>query len=201
MERRNNYFCYNRFGVHPIQTFANASYPPQLRDRHTCGFPIFVLQDKARELLNPKWDPKAWVGIYLGQSPIHTGSVALVLNPRTLHVSPQFHVIFDDDFTTVPCLSSTDMPPTNLTRLCTESRELATDTKFELATLWTANTYQEDTEDLEYSVHPTILNKGDVSPKVIPQLDLVPQHIVTFDGNHLSTSYVENDNMDVAIEV
>ena len=34
-------------------------------------------------------------GIYLGHSPYHIGSVALVLNPETGHVSPQFHVVFD----------------------------------------------------------------------------------------------------------
>ena len=93
VERRNNYFSYNRHGVHPVQSFANVSYPPRLRDWHTWGCPVFVLEDKAREHMNPKWDPKARVGIYLGHSPIHAGSVALVLNPRTLHVSPQFHIV------------------------------------------------------------------------------------------------------------
>ena len=39
--------------------------------------------------------------VYLGPSPSHARSVALVLNPRTGHVSPQFHVKFDDIFETV----------------------------------------------------------------------------------------------------
>ena len=34
----------------------------------------------------PKWEPKARVGIYLGHSPCHAGSVALALNLKTLHV-------------------------------------------------------------------------------------------------------------------
>ena len=34
----------------------------------------------------------------LGPSPNHARSVALVLNPRTRHVSPQFHINFDDFF-------------------------------------------------------------------------------------------------------
>ena len=50
----------------------------------------------------PKWDPFSWIGIYLGHSPIHAGSVTLVLNPQTGHVSPQFHAVFDDNFITVP---------------------------------------------------------------------------------------------------
>ena len=33
--------------------------------------------------------------------PNHARSIALVLNPRTGHVSPQFHVKFDDFFKTV----------------------------------------------------------------------------------------------------
>jgi len=33
------------------------------------------------------------------------------LNPRTGHVSPQFHVVYDDDFTTVPYLRTAAVPP------------------------------------------------------------------------------------------
>ena len=39
-------------------------------------------------------------GIYLGFSPNHSRSVALVLNPQTGLVLPQFHVKFDDMFET-----------------------------------------------------------------------------------------------------
>ena len=48
------------------------------------------------------------LGVYLGQSPNHTRSVALVLNLRTGHVSPQFHVKFDDFVETVQA-KSTDL--------------------------------------------------------------------------------------------
>jgi hypothetical protein len=34
-----------------------------------------------------------------------------VLNPRTGHISPQFHVVFDDDFTTVAYLCKMVVPP------------------------------------------------------------------------------------------
>ena len=59
----------------------------------------------------PKWDPRSRLGVYLGHSPCHTGSVALVLNPKTLHSSPQFHVVFDDRFSIVQYLASSDIPP------------------------------------------------------------------------------------------
>ena len=39
-------------------------------------------------------------------SPNHASSVALVLNLATGHVTPQFHVTFDDDFSIVQYLRS-----------------------------------------------------------------------------------------------
>ena len=42
----------------------------------------------------PKWEPRAQMGVYVGQSPSHASNVALVLNSRTGHVLPQFHVVF-----------------------------------------------------------------------------------------------------------
>ena len=67
------------------------------------GYPVFVLDARLQGGVGgpPKWDPRARVEIYLGHSPCHADSVALVLNPRTGNVSPQFHVVFDDDFSTV----------------------------------------------------------------------------------------------------
>ena len=56
-----------------------------------------------------KWEPRLRLGIYLGHFPCHAGTVALVLNPSTLHISPQFHVAFNDRFETVPYLVSTDI--------------------------------------------------------------------------------------------
>ena len=68
---------------------------------HTRDCPIFVLDRYVQGGCIPKWDTKADVGICLGHLPCHVGSVALVLNPTTVHVSPQFHVVFDEEFSTV----------------------------------------------------------------------------------------------------
>ena len=51
------------------------------------------------------------MGLYVGRSPSHAANVALIFNPRTGHISPQFHVVFDDDFTTVPYLRTSQIPP------------------------------------------------------------------------------------------
>ncbi len=59
----------------------------------------------------PKWDPCSRLGIYVRHLPSHAGSVALVLNPRTRHVSPQFNVVFNDTFSTIPYMEKREVPP------------------------------------------------------------------------------------------
>ena len=54
----------------------------------------------------PTWDSRARQGIFVGFSPDHSTLVPLFLNPHSQHFSPQYHVIFDDDFTMVPAISS-----------------------------------------------------------------------------------------------
>ena len=58
----------------------------------------------------PKWDERVKVGAYVGRSPIHAGNVSLVLNLSTGHVSQQFHVVFDETFSTVPSLKNGSNP-------------------------------------------------------------------------------------------
>lgn len=55
----------------------------------------------------PKWEPKARLGIYLGPSDSHASTVAMILNPFTGLVSPQYYVKYDDEFKT------TNQPPNN----------------------------------------------------------------------------------------
>ena len=76
---------------------------------HTFGCPVYILYARLKSVGGggpPKWDPRAHLGIYLGHSPSHAGSVALVMNPKTGLVSPRFHLVFDDNFETVPHLSA-----------------------------------------------------------------------------------------------
>ena len=51
-----------------------------------------------------------YAGIYLGRSPFNEGSVALVLNPETSNVSPQFYVVFDDKISIVTFMREFKMP-------------------------------------------------------------------------------------------
>ena len=73
---------------------------------------MYVLQDKFQTLGSQmsKWDPSLRLGVCLGQLIHHTGNVLLVLDPRLIHVSLQYHVVFDDSFTTVLSLRAEYIP-------------------------------------------------------------------------------------------
>ena len=93
----------------PLEHFSGVQIAPKLRHFHAFGCPTYVLDDALQSGQGaPKWKERARLGVHLGPSPNHARSVALVLNPRTGHVSPQFHVKFDDFFETVQT-KSTDL--------------------------------------------------------------------------------------------
>jgi hypothetical protein len=49
----------------------------------------------------PKWNKRSRRAQFLDYSPEHSSSVALVRHLQTNHVSPQFHIIHDDNFETI----------------------------------------------------------------------------------------------------
>ena len=58
----------------------------------------------------------------MGISAIHSSNVPLVLNLTTGHISPQFHVVFDDFFSTVMSIGINDEPPNHWENFFHESR-------------------------------------------------------------------------------
>ena len=73
-----------------------------LRNEHPWGCPIYVLDPTLQDGQKiPKWKPRSRVGQYMGKSPLHASTVALVRNLQTGRISPQYHVVFDDNFETV----------------------------------------------------------------------------------------------------
>ena len=50
----------------------------------------------------PKWQARGRRGQYLGVSPDHSSTIGCILNLRSGFISPQYHVIYDDLFSTVP---------------------------------------------------------------------------------------------------
>jgi hypothetical protein len=69
---------------------------------HMWGCPVYVLDPRLQDSKKiPKWKTNAHCSFYLGQSPSHSLSVRLVSSLATGHVSPQWHCVFDDLFSTV----------------------------------------------------------------------------------------------------
>jgi hypothetical protein len=56
------------------------------------------------------WKPRSRVGVYLGFSSYYASTVPLVLSTTTGLVSPQFHVVFDDNFSTVQSFKNNQLP-------------------------------------------------------------------------------------------
>ena len=69
---------------------------------HVWGCPVFVLEPKLQnDQKLPKWNRRARMGQFLGFSDTHSLLVANVRHLSTGHISPQFHLVFDDLFETV----------------------------------------------------------------------------------------------------
>jgi hypothetical protein len=81
----------------PYHSFTGNPAPWCLKDFRVFGCPIFVLDKRLQDGDSlPKWRSRCWNGVYIGQSLQHAGNVPLVYNPSTSHVSPQYHITFDD---------------------------------------------------------------------------------------------------------
>jgi hypothetical protein len=110
---------------------------------HTIFCPCYVLGSRlhnAGSITLPKWEPRSIILVYLGHSPFHAGSVALVYNLSTGHVSQQ-HVVFDDDFTMVTNMEAGMIPP-HWSDLVHSSSEFASKHALNLAQAWLGSTGQ-----------------------------------------------------------
>ena len=91
-----------RHGKAPIEIFSGGPVNFDITTAHTFGCPAYVLHnDMQAGKKIPKWTSRARVGIYLGFSAQHARTVSLILSLSSGLTSPQFHVRFDDTFTTV----------------------------------------------------------------------------------------------------
>ena len=117
--RSRNKFKMDENGLSPEMKMAGIKTNCDIKNEHPLFCPVFVLNRKLQGGIGgiPKWDPRSNAGVYLGNSPSHAGNVALVLSLTTGLVSPQYHVVFDDDFSTVEFIRSKS-EPTNWENLC-----------------------------------------------------------------------------------
>ena len=98
-------------GLSADEIFSNIKSPFNYKELHPFACPVFVLDPSlANNKKIPRWKPRSEPRIYLGKSRHHAGNVSLVLNIKTRHVTPQFHLVFDDNFTTVNKNSNNTIP-------------------------------------------------------------------------------------------
>ena len=97
----------------PIERFSQSSVAPNTKVWQPFGCPVYVLEDALQTVkgMRNKWKTRSKIGVYLGRSPFHARSVALVLNLKTGYVSPQFHVAFDPCFQSVKPGIGRESPP------------------------------------------------------------------------------------------
>ena len=82
-----------------------------IRRLHPWGCPAYVLDPKLQDGKKlPKWNPRSRQGKFVGYSSQHASNVGLILNPVSKRISPQFHVLFDDFFSTVRSVDDTEDP-------------------------------------------------------------------------------------------
>ena len=70
-----------------------------LRNDYIWNCLVYVLNPRLQDGKKiPKWDPKTRVGKYLGKSTKYARSVGLICNLQTGLISPQFHVLYTNNF-------------------------------------------------------------------------------------------------------
>ena len=87
-----------------MEKFEGTETDITIKNHHKRGCPVYILDAILQGSISGlhKWEPLSLAGIYFVYSLFYAGSVALVINPSTGHVSLKFHVVFDDEFSTVP---------------------------------------------------------------------------------------------------
>ena len=94
----------SRNGLTPYELFTSIKQPSHegLTRTRVWGCPVYVLDPKLQDGKKlPKWKKRSRLGMYVGNSPQHHNAVGLILNLQTGYVSPQYHVVYDEHFSSV----------------------------------------------------------------------------------------------------
>ena len=98
--------------------------------------------------------------MHVGKSPFHAGNVSLIMNTSTGLISPQFHVVFDDNFTTLSSIRKGTEPP-NWNHLRRHSFEYSATSDFLKTSQWSQE------PDPEAPLAPNLLGFGVQDPATI----------------------------------
>ena len=107
----------------PLEIFSGAKIDSSWITRsRVFGSPSYVLDPKVQDGKKlPRWSPKSRRGQFLGRSNHHASDIGLIRTLRTGYMSTQYHVVYDDFYTTVS--AEGNKPPLTWEALCSTSRE------------------------------------------------------------------------------
>jgi hypothetical protein len=89
----------------PVELFTGSTFIVynHIARARVWGCPVYVLDPNLQDGTKlPKWDPRSRRGMFVVVSHSHSSTNRCILNLRIGNVSPQYHVVYDDLFTTVP---------------------------------------------------------------------------------------------------
>jgi hypothetical protein len=90
------------YDVSPWDQFIGERSKLNQSDMHPLLCPVYVLDRRMQEGTSPpKWTKRTTQKVYVGHLHHYSRSDPMVCDPKTKLVSPQFHVMFDDNFDTV----------------------------------------------------------------------------------------------------
>ena len=101
-------------GLSPHDLFSRTRWPlKHLHDMHVWGCPVYSLDKSIADGKKiPRWQTRSNRCVFMGFSPDHTTNVPLLLDSSTGTITPKFHVVFDDWFSTVTA-SADNLPDFN----------------------------------------------------------------------------------------
>ena len=90
-------------GLSPMEIFSGSkSDNAALKAAKTRGCPAYVLDPRLQDRKKiPKWEPRVRRGKFVGISARHASNIGMIRNLTTGYLSPQFHVVYDNEFQTV----------------------------------------------------------------------------------------------------
>jgi hypothetical protein len=110
-------------GVSPMDIFTGSTIPRhRLMDTHVWGCPVYILIPKVKHGQKlPQWQPRSHQGIFMGLSQQHTNEVPQLLNIAMVSITNHFHVLFNDQFTTINSIVREEEPLCHWEKLCLEN--------------------------------------------------------------------------------
>jgi hypothetical protein len=92
-----------RTGLAPVEILTSTKMSAhKYHDFHVWGCPVYVLDPKMQDGKSlPRWKVRSRRGQFMGISRKHASCAPRVLNLESHYISPQFHVLFDDFYTSV----------------------------------------------------------------------------------------------------